>query len=167
MRKPISRPKSVQRTTSTTMAWSSPSSLHHFTLFPGNSAHHFHSMQIASHQSPSNNCPPRPKQIVWQYHRVWSPKPEPLQLGPYLFTPRQLDIAAIIRACRGPEETSVTHVLEEAEAYWPHCIREAQTTPQSPTDQELTLTATREYCKVVWAIERALDPAPSSAGPQY
>jgi hypothetical protein len=38
------------------------------TPFLGNSAHHFHSMQTASHQSTSSNCFPRPKQIVWQYH---------------------------------------------------------------------------------------------------
>jgi hypothetical protein len=128
--------------------------LHHprtITPFPGNSAHHFHSMQIASHQSPTNNCPPHPKQIVWKYHRVWLPKPEPSQLGPYIFTPRQLDIAAIVCARRSPEDTSVTHVLEAAEAYQPR----------------LTLTAMREYREVVRAIKRVLNAAPASAASQH
>ncbi len=84
-----------------------------------------------------------------------------------LLSPGQLEIAAIVRARCGPEETSATCILKKAEACRLRRCREAQATIQSPTNQEFTLTATREYPIVVRAIKRVLDAAPSSAGPLH
>jgi hypothetical protein len=78
-----------------------------------------------------------------------------------------LDISVIVHACHSPKETSATHILEEVEACQLRRLREAQATILSLTDKEFALTTTRDYGKVVQAIKRVLNAAPSTTGPQH
>jgi hypothetical protein len=71
-----------------------------------------------------------PKQIAWQYQRDWQPKPELPMFSPLFLIPRQLEIAAIVSARRGSEETSITRVLEEAKAYQLRGIHGTQAQPK-------------------------------------
>jgi hypothetical protein len=107
-----------------------------------------------------------PKQIAWQYQIDWRPKPEPPKFSPLFLIPRQLEIAAIVSAPRGSEETSVTCILEEAEAYQLCGICGTQATAQSPTKQQPILTSTRDYRRLVWDIERVCNAAPTPTGSQ-
>ncbi len=107
-----------------------------------------------------------PKQIAWQYQRDWQPKPEPPKFKPLFLIPQQLEIAAIVGACRGSEETSVTCVHEKAEAYQLRGIHGTQATAQSPTKQQPILTSTRDYQRLVRDIERVHNTAPTPTGSQ-
>jgi hypothetical protein len=107
-----------------------------------------------------------PKQIAWQYQRDWQPKPEPPKFSPLFLIPQQLEIAAIVSARHGSEETSVSRALEEAEAYRLRGIRGTQATAQSPTKQQPILTSTRDYRRLVRDIERVRNAAPTPTGSQ-
>ena len=107
-----------------------------------------------------------PKQIAWQYQRDWQPKPEPPKFSPLFLIPRQLENVAIVSACRGSEETSVTCVLKGVEAYRLRGIRGTQAPAQSPTEQQPILTSTRDYQRLVRDIERVHNTAPTPTGSQ-
>jgi hypothetical protein len=72
----------------------------------------------------------------------------------------------MISAHHGSEETSVTRVLKEAEAYPLRGIRRTQATAQSPTKQQPILTSTRVYRRLVQDIKRVCNAAPTPTGSQ-
>jgi hypothetical protein len=78
-----------------------------------------------------------------------------------------LEIAAIACTHHGPEETSVSRILEEAEAYLLHGIRDAQAMPQSLPDQEPIPYSTRDYRNLVRDIEQVRNAAPTSTISQH
>jgi hypothetical protein len=70
-------------------------------------------------------------------------------------------------ARRGPNKTSVTRVLEEAEAYQLCCLCNPQESNKSPIYQALAQCSLQEYRRLGQAIQEVYNAALPTARPQH